>query len=74
MTREEAIEIARQVAAEHDWPWLEPVEAHRTREGWFSHRRNYWIVRTNVRCRGCNIHVVIDEATGQVHRKAFAPR
>lgn len=34
----------------------------------------YWELWTNAECRGMNVRVEIDDATGRVRQKAFLPR
>ena len=69
----QAIEIAKTVASDENWSWHEPVSAVRKRQGLFS--KDYcWEISTNVESRGCNIRVVLDDESGKVLSKHFAPR
>jgi hypothetical protein len=73
ISEEEAIEIARRVAAEKGWRWKEPVKAHRTRAFIFIGRAE-WEVLTNADMRGTNVRVVVDAQDGTVLRAAYLPR
>lgn len=73
ISEEEAIEIARRVAAEKGWRWQAPVRAHRTR-AWIFVGRAEWEVRTNADMRGTNVLVVVDAQDGTVLRAAYLPR
>jgi len=72
MTREEAIEVARGVAHDEGWPWVEPVEAVKQREfpwlGWKT-----WRVETNCQTKTGSVIVYIDDATKQVTSKRYMP-
>ena len=71
MTQAEAIDIARNHASEQGWPWKQPVRC-KGHGGWFKAR--CWEVRSNSDARGCNVVVVIDEATKAVTNANFLPR
>ena len=73
ISEQEAIEIARRVAAEKGWRWREPVKARRTRT-WIFIGRAEWEVRTNAEMRGTNVLVVVDAQDGTVVRAAYLPR
>lgn len=63
--------IARGVAAERDWPWLDPVEIDleaRSPEG------PVWLVRTNCSRRGMNVRISIRESDFAVVTARFLPR
>ena len=76
MTKEEAIEKAKQIAEEENWQWLEPSGATYVTEtkGWIRRTvvRNAWRVTTNAGRRGGNINIIFDADTGEVIGKAFA--
>jgi hypothetical protein len=72
MNHDEAILVAKQVASEEGWEWLEPVDASKSRSSLFG--PDVWTVITNAACIGRNIRIVIDDTTRQVVRKAFLPR
>ena len=81
MDEKSAIEKARQVAEQENWPWLEPVSASLTEEKvgkfkLFTQRpmRKVWNVRTHVHNFGGNIRIKIDDETGEVIGKLFAAR
>ncbi|MCI0712828.1 MAG: hypothetical protein L0154_21915 [Chloroflexi bacterium] len=73
MTEQEAIEIARKVAEAEGWYWTEPCETKLYRHWWLLGRLK-WCVRSNADYWGANVVVTIDDATGKVLRKGFAPR
>lgn len=71
MTADEAIEIARSYSSEQGWPWQPPVTCKK-RGGWLSSSR--WEVRSNSEMRGCNVLIVVDDATERVTRANLLPR
>jgi hypothetical protein len=73
MTREEVIRIARLVVEEEGWPWIEPVVATRERR-FLLFGKVSWHIRTNAKHRGANVNVQVDDKTGLVLSKCFAPR
>lgn len=73
MTHDGAIGIAHTAADKQNWTWREPVNALRVRS-WFIFGKARWQVWSNAGMRGSNVIVEIDDATGQVLRKNFAPR
>jgi len=65
------LEIARGVATERGWPWLEPVEI----EIESKHPDGVvWLVRTNCSKRGMNIRISIRERDFSVVSAHFLPR
>jgi hypothetical protein len=72
MTREEAVNVARQLAEQNRWTWTEPVRAVRSRRWWFGPA--YWRVTSNATARGRNVIVTIDDASRKVMQAKFAPR
>lgn len=73
MTADEALNLARAVAAAEGWPWQEPVRARRQR-AWLFFGSTRWEIWTNAESLGSNVCVVIDEASGEVKEKRFLPR
>lgn len=72
LSEEQAIVIARAVARDHGWTWLEPAVAD-----WIPGDRqdtDAWEVTSNASGRGTNVRVRIDDRTGAVLEKAFLPR
>jgi len=70
MSRDEAIEKAREVTVEEGWPWIEPVEAAKRREfPWLW--PNTWRVETNCQAKIRSVRVYIDDVTKQVKRIGF---
>jgi hypothetical protein len=72
VTDVEAMELARKVALEEGWPWEGPIRAMHQRRGWFGPR--CWNICSNAECRGRNVWISIDEATGSVLSSRFSPR
>ena len=72
MTRDEALALARARAAQHGWPFVEPVQIERYRPWWLLAPR--WRVVSNHESRGSNVRVEIDERSGAVVHEAFLPR
>ncbi len=72
MSREQAVEIARQIADGEGWPWIEPVEVVAKRKFPLVWRR-YWQVTTNCKFETRSVRVQIDAATGQVLRLFYHP-
>ncbi len=71
MTENEALQIAKDLAATKGWTWREPVTVRRRRR-WF--RFVGWTVQSNAQSRGCNVYVEIDDLSGRIARAAFWPR
>ena len=74
MTSEEAIQVARTVAEKKGWPWVEPLLVEAGRHFLLFGRR-YWRVTTNSEYAdiGRNVHVQIDDQTGQILRSEYVP-
>jgi hypothetical protein len=72
MTRSEALDHARELAATRGWTWREPVVARWGRRWLLG--RGCWTVLSNAESRGCNVRVVIDDATGDLIEAGFNPR
>jgi hypothetical protein len=72
MTKDEAVDRARQVAAERGLPWLEPAVAEWRRRWFIGPGR--WTVVSNAAARGCNVRVLLDDGSGAVIEAAFNPR
>lgn len=74
MTREEAIQIARTLAEKKGWPWVEPLWVEDARR-FILFGRRYWRVATNTQYAdiGRNVHVQIDDRTGQVLSSEYMP-
>lgn len=76
ITEQEALKIARHIADENQWVWLEPVDVQlKQAGGLFSKSKlQIWHVTTNAKSRGANIWVQIDAESGQILKQAFNPR
>lgn len=73
MTRDEAISLARNVAENEGWEWRDPIVATKARMFIVAGPAS-WHVMSNADCRGCNVNVQIDDQSGHVTSKGFAPR
>ncbi len=72
MTREEAIWAAQREAEKHGWPWLEPVDARRSRR-WLIGPA-VWEVASNAQSKGMNVRIHIEDETGRICRAGYTPR
>lgn len=72
ITELRALEIARDVAANEGWPWLEPIRVARSSPT--LERVKPWWVSSNARSLGMNVSVAVHPETGAVLRSGFAPR
>ncbi len=68
----EAIAIARQVAEENNWAWVEPVEAL-WRAAWRG-EGGKWEIFSNANKFGAKVRVVIESPSGKVLEKGYIPR
>ena len=73
VTQSEAIRIACEVAVTEGWPWCEPIVVTQRRV-FFLPGPATWHVMSNADCRGMNVNIRINDATGEIVSKAFAPR
>lgn len=73
VTADEALNLARAVAAAEGWPWQEPVQVRRQRR-WLFFGSARWEIWTNADSLGSNVRIVIDDASGEVEEKHFLPR
>jgi hypothetical protein len=76
MTSEEAIQIAKQLAKERHWTWLGPGIARKG--GWllrlcYAWGKPVWEVSSHDG-RGCQVCVVIKDATSRILHSRFEPR
>jgi hypothetical protein len=69
ITKDEAIKIAKELAAAAGWTWVDPVSVMLT-----TGARKKWEILTNNQSRGVNVRVVIDAETGEVLTKGYNPR
>ncbi len=74
MTRDEVIRIARALAEKKGWPWAEPLWVEEKRR-FILFGRRYWRVTTNTKYAdiGRNVHVQIDDKTGQILSSEYVP-
>jgi hypothetical protein len=73
MTHEEVLRLAQAATAYEGWPWREPVHVERLRR-WLFFGPIEWHVMTNANYRGGNVNIWIDDRSGKVAKKGFAPR
>ena len=64
MTEGEAVDIARRVAAERGWVWLDPPVADYRKP--LFRKTGLWEILSNGARRGTNVRVLIDDASGEV--------
>lgn len=72
MSEVQVVAIARAVARDHGWTWLEPAVAD-----WIPGDRrdpDAWEVTSNASGMGRNVKVRIDDRTGAVLEQSFLPR
>lgn len=69
LNRDEATAIARTLAAEKGWAWLEPVRALMSKRS----GRTTWTILSNAQAIGRNVIVTIDDASRSVRRATFLP-
>jgi hypothetical protein len=63
--------VARELASQRGWPWLEPVEISLSSSGTAGRE---WTIHTNCHARGMNIRVVIRESDGSILQAGYLPR
>lgn len=66
LTKEKAVQTAKEVAAKENWPWIEPVEV--------CSYLGVWIIYTNSEWMGMNVRIEVDKNTGKVIRAGYNPR
>lgn len=72
MTKQEAVEKAQAVALARGWPWEAPVNIKRFRPFLLGSPR--WEILANASARGCNVRIILDDATGEVVEAHYLPR
>jgi hypothetical protein len=72
VTEQQALEIARTVAAQRGWAWVEPAMAV-LRKPWFG-TGGRWEVLSNASGLGARVRVVIDDETDAVLDQGYIPR
>lgn len=74
MTHDSVIRIAHAEAVKQGWPWVGPLLVEGKRQFSLFGRRS-WRVTTNTQYAeiGCNVHVQVDDETGQVLSSDFVP-
>lgn len=66
VTKERALELAREEASRQGWDWREPVRIRR--------KRRDWEVWTNAKARGGNVLIRISINDGEVTWASVTPR
>ena len=69
--RNQPLAVAQAYAAQHGWPWLEPVDVRLLRE---TPDGNIWSIRTNAFAVGRNVRVVVRESDLTAIDAGFLPR
>lgn len=72
ITEEDAIRIAKKLAEDQQWGWLEPTHTI-FRKAWFRNTGK-WEVYSNYLNRGTKVRVVVDAVTGNVIDKGYLSR
>lgn len=74
MTHDAVIQIAHAEAVKKGWPWVGPLLVEGKRQFSLFGRR-FWRVTTNTQYAeiGCNVHVQVDDETGQVLSSDYVP-
>lgn len=68
----EAIRLAKHLAEENGWGWLDP--AYTTlRRRWFG-PGGRWEIQSNAAGKGPKVRVILDAQSGQVIEKGYIPR
>jgi hypothetical protein len=68
----QAIAIARQIAEENNWAWVEPAAAL-WRPAWRGDGGK-WEIFSNAQKRGAKVRVVIESPGGKILEKGYIPR
>ncbi len=71
MTTDEVVRLGRTVAEREGWPWLEPIEVSKHRRWWIVGRATWHLV-SNANYRSQQVHVHVDDKTGEV-RTCYVP-
>jgi len=69
MTREEAVQLAQEVARAEGWPWHDPIDVAYFRR-WLIGPK-CWRLTTNFGSRGGNVRVLLEDRTGNVYLKVY---
>jgi hypothetical protein len=69
--RPRLLEIARGVAAQRGWSWLEPVDIRLSSSGTAG---RVWTIRTNAHEVGMNVQILIRESDGSIVQAGYLPR
>jgi hypothetical protein len=69
--RPRLLAVARELASERSWPWIEPVEISLSSSGTAG---RIWTIVTNSQARGMNIRIVIREADESIVHAGYLPR
>lgn len=72
MSEAEAIRVAKQLADEMGWGWLDPAYAT-LRRRWFG-PGGRWEILSNAVGKGPKVRVILDAQSGQVIEKGYIPR
>jgi len=72
LSEAEAIRLAKQLAEENGWRWLDPAYAT-LRRRWFG-PGGRWEILSNAAGMGPKVRVILDAQSGQVLEKGYIPR
>jgi hypothetical protein len=73
ISREQAIETARNTIVDRGLPWEEPIHVWVERK-FLLFGQSTWVIRTNANSRGNNVLVRVNAQTGVVERLVRASR
>jgi len=73
LSEAEVLRIARAATEEQGWPWSEDEQVSVGSSPGSRDKPGSWHVMTNANYRGGNVNIWIDDGTGAVYHKGFAP-
>ncbi|WP_208508551.1 hypothetical protein [Variovorax paradoxus] len=69
-----AIGVARRIALQQGWAFVEPVQARLRKPWFFSKQSARWEIESNAVAFGARARFVIDAEDGAVLEKGYVPR
>jgi len=72
ISEDEAVRLARKLAEENGWGWLDPPYTTLRRQ-WFG-PGGRWEIFSNAAGKGPKVRVVLDAQSGQIIEKGYIPR
>lgn len=74
MTDKEMIDIAKKIAQDNNWFWIEPAKVIPQRKWVFFGKPQYWEVKSNAEGAGATVSVWFDAETLTVIKQNYVPR